>query len=65
MNIEDIQIINKNGDGILAEGIANIKYTGNNKNYLIYTFNETVVNEKNGNDNVKLYIAQTGDLQKD
>ena len=52
---ESVQVINKNGDTIYAEGIAymNIKSTG--KKYLFYTLNEKV-----DNDLTKIYIAELG-----
>lgn len=54
--IENVQIINKNGDGMFTEGIAYIQLASTGKKYLFYTLNEKV-----DNDLTKIYIAETAD----
>ena len=53
---ENVQVINKNGDGMVAEGIAYIQLTETNKKYLFYTLNEKV-----DNDLTKIYIAEVSE----
>lgn len=54
----DITIMDKNGNGILAEGLMHIKETTGNKEYVIYTLGEAVDPEQ-----VKIYIAETSNEQ--
>lgn len=55
---DSIQILNKNGDMMSVEGIAQVLLTATNKKYLFYTLNEKV-----DNDLTKIYIAETSDVQ--
>lgn len=54
--LENIQVINKNGDGMFTEGIAYIRLISTGKKYLFYTLNEKV-----DNDLTKIYIAETNE----
>lgn len=51
---DNVQVINKNGDGIFAEGIAHIEIPSTSKKYIFYTLNEKV-----DNDLTKIYISET------
>lgn len=55
---DNIQILNKNGDVMSVEGIANVAIADLNKKYLFYTLNEKV-----DNDLTKIYIAEESDVQ--
>ncbi len=55
---DNIQILNKNGDVMSVEGIANVAIADLNKKYLFYTLNEKV-----DNDLTKIYIAEASDVQ--
>lgn len=58
--IENIQIINKNGDSTFTEGISYIEIIDTGKKYLFYTLNEKV-----DNDLTKIYISETADKIED
>lgn len=51
---DNIQIINKSGEGMSTEGISYIEVPSTTKKYLFYTLNEKV-----DNDLTKIYIAET------
>lgn len=51
---DNIQIINKTGEGMYTEGIAYIEVPSTTKKYVFYTLNEKV-----DNDLTKIYIAET------
>ncbi len=53
---ENVTIIDKNNNGILAEGIAYIKFPTNGKRYIIYTLNEIVKNDMK-----KIYVGEVGE----
>lgn len=54
--IENVTIVDKNGNGIIAEGIIYLQYLSNAKKYITYTLNEKVNNDLN-----KMYVAETTD----
>ena len=54
--IENITIVDKNGNGILAEGLMYINVKPTNTKYVFYTLNEMV-----DADQTKIYIAETAD----
>ncbi len=54
--MDNIQIMNKNGEGIITEGLSYLMIPSTNKKYLFYTLNEKV-----DNDLTKIYIAETSD----
>ena len=54
--IENVTIVDKNGNGILAEGLMFIHIKSTDIKYVFYTLNEIA----NGN-RVKIYIAETAD----
>lgn len=53
---ENITIIDKNNNGILAEGIAFLKFPTTGKRYVIYTLNELVKNNMK-----KIYVGEVGE----
>ena len=57
--IENVTIVDKNGNGILAEGLMFIHIKSTDIKYVFYTLNEIA----NGN-RVKIYIAETADEEE-
>lgn len=54
--VENITIVDKNGNGIIATGIMHFEMKDTAKKYICYTLNETT-----SEDQVKIYVAETGD----
>ena len=54
--IENVTIVDKNGNGILAEGLMYINVKSTGTKYVFYTLNEMV-----DQDQTKIYIAETAD----
>lgn len=52
---ESITVIDKNGNNIVAEGIACIQFVSSGKKYILYTLNEKVEN-----DLTKMYVGEIG-----
>lgn len=52
---ESITVIDKNGNSIVAEGIACIQFVSSGRKYILYTLNEKVEN-----DLTKMYVGEIG-----
>lgn len=54
--IENITVNDKNGNGILAEGLAYVQFLSSGKKYILYT-----MNEPSQNDTIKMYVGELTD----
>lgn len=55
--IENITVVDKNGNGIFAEGISYFQFLSSGKKYILYTLNERVQNDR-----IKMYVAGLTDI---
>lgn len=53
--VDSVTIVDKNGNGIIAEGISRLAINSTNKEYVLYTLNEKVEN-----DLTKMYVGEIG-----
>lgn len=54
--LENVTIVDKNGNGIIANGVMYIRFKDTNKKYVCYSLNEMATE-----DQVKVYVAETAD----
>lgn len=53
--VDSVTIVDKNGNGIIAEGISRLAINSTNKEYVLYTLNEKVENNL-----TKMYVGEIG-----